>query len=115
MPKTVSSLELALSSRPPQQTLTDWLYAELRRSILEGRLGPGTRLPASRDFARQHSLSRGTVVAVFERLLAEGYLSSRVGSGTWVSHRGAAGGPSRAGGVRPPPSLPPGGFGFPRP
>lgn len=95
MPKTVSSLELTLSSRPPQQTLTDWLYAELRGSILEGRLRPGTRLPASRDFARQHSLSRGTVVSVFERLLAEGYLSSRVGSGTWVSHRAAAGAHAR--------------------
>jgi GntR family transcriptional regulator/MocR family aminotransferase len=96
MPKTVSSLELTLSDRPPQQTLTDWLYAELRGSILEGRLRPGTRLPASRDFARQHFLSRGTVVVVFERLLAEGYLSSRVGSGTWVSHRGAAGAHARA-------------------
>src|SRR5919112_2715453 len=102
MPKTVSSLELALSSRPPQQTLTDWLYAELRRSILEGRLGPGTRLPASRDFARQHSLSRGTVVSVFERLMAEGYLSSRVGSGTWVSHRAAAGAHARAEPQAPP-------------
>jgi GntR family transcriptional regulator/MocR family aminotransferase len=91
MPKTVSSLELTLNNRPPQQTLTDWLYAELRGSILEGRLRPGTRLPASRDFARQHSLSRGTVVSVFERLLSEGYLSSRVGSGTWVSRRAAAG------------------------
>src|SRR5215212_6757029 len=96
MPKTVSSLELTLSGRPQQQTLTDWLYAELRGSILEGRLRPGTRLPASRDFARQHSLSRGTVVVVFERLLAEGYLSSRVGSGTWVSHHVAARDPSRA-------------------
>src|ERR687893_2709588 len=102
MPKTVSSLELTLSNRPPQQTLTDWLYAELRRSILEGRLRPGTRLPASRDFARQHSLSRGTVVAVFERLLAEGYLSSRVGAGTWVSDRVPAG--ARA---RPEPHAPP--------
>lgn len=96
MPKTVSSLELTLSNRMPQQTLTDWLYAELRGSILEGRLRPGTRLPASRDFARQHSLSRGTVVVVFERLLSEGYLSSRVGSGTWVSHRVAVGTHARA-------------------
>lgn len=102
MPKTVSSLELTLSSRATQQTLSDWLYAELRRSILEGRLRPGTRLPASRDFARQHSLSRGTVVCVFERLLAEGYLSSRVGSGTWVSHRAASGAHSRAEPQSPP-------------
>src|ERR1044071_979236 len=102
MPKTVSSFELTLSSRPPRQTLTDWLYAELRCSILEGRLRPGTRLPASRDFARQHSLSRGTVVSVFERLLAEGYLSTRVGSGTWVNHRGAAGAHARAEPETPP-------------
>jgi GntR family transcriptional regulator/MocR family aminotransferase len=95
MPKTVSSLELTLNSRPPHQTLSDWLYTELRDSILEGRLRPGARLPASRDFARLHRLSRGTVVSVFERLQAEGYLSSRVGSGTWVSHRAAAGAPSQ--------------------
>lgn len=102
MPKTVSSFELTLSSRAPQQTLSDWLYAELRRSILEGRLRPGTRLPASRDFARQHSLSRGTVVCVFERLLAEGYLTSRVGSGTWVSGRAASATHSRAEAQSPP-------------
>src|ERR1044071_3573743 len=102
MPKTVSSLELTLSDRPPHQTISDWLYSELRGSILGGRLRPGTRLPSSRDFARQHSLSRGTVVVVFERLLAEGYLSSRVGSGTWVSRRGAAGARARAESQTPP-------------
>ncbi|HYY96985.1 MAG TPA: PLP-dependent aminotransferase family protein [Pyrinomonadaceae bacterium] len=102
MPKTVSALELTLSDRPSHQTLSDWLYSELRGSILEGRLRPGARLPSSRDFARQHSLSRGTVVVVFERLLAEGYLSSRVGSGTWVSRRGAAGAHARAESQTPP-------------
>jgi GntR family transcriptional regulator / MocR family aminotransferase len=102
MPKTVSSLELTLGSRPPHQTLSDWLYTELRGSILVGRLRPGTRLPASRDFARHYSLSRGTVVGVFERLQSEGYLSSRVGAGTWVSHRVAAGAPLRAEPQEPP-------------
>src|ERR687890_704947 len=114
MPKTVSTLELTLSDRPSHQTLSEWLYSELRGSILEGRLRPGTRLPSSRDFARQHSLSRGTVVVVFERLLAEGYLSSRVGSGTWVSHRGAAGGAFRAGPHAPPALVRWGGFCFVR-
>ena len=98
MPKTISTLELTLGDRPPQQTLTGWLYGELRGAILEGRLGPGTRLPASRDFARLHGVSRGIVVSVFERLRAEGFLSARVGSGTWVNQRvsaddGAAVGP----------------------
>jgi GntR family transcriptional regulator / MocR family aminotransferase len=86
VPKTVSSFELTLNSRPQNQTLTTWLYAELRRAILEGHLGPGVRLPASRDFASLYGLSRGTVVSVLERLQSEGYVSCRVGLGTWVNH-----------------------------
>ena len=85
MPKAISSFELTLDDRPQHQTLTSWLYAQLRLAIIEGRLRPGTRLPASRDFAGQHGLSRGTVVSVFERLQAEGYVSCRVGSGTRIN------------------------------
>ncbi|HUB19820.1 MAG TPA: PLP-dependent aminotransferase family protein [Acidobacteriaceae bacterium] len=85
MPKAVSSFELTLRGRARHQTLTNWLYAELRSAILEGRLAPGARLPASRDFAGQYDLSRGTVVSVLERLQAEGYVTSRVGFGTWVN------------------------------
>jgi GntR family transcriptional regulator / MocR family aminotransferase len=86
MPKAISSFELTLKSRSRHQTLTNWLYGELRAAILDGRLAPGARLPASRDFASQYELSRGTVVSVMERLQAEGYVSSRVGFGTWVNH-----------------------------
>ncbi len=85
MPKAISSFELTLKSRSRDQTLTSWLYGELRSAILDGRLAPGARLPASRDFASQYQLSRGTVVSVLERLQAEGYVSSRVGFGTWVN------------------------------
>src|ERR1700760_47706 len=85
MSKAVSSFELTLGSRRRGQTLTHWLYGELRSAILEGRLAPGSRLPASRDFANQHGLSRGTVVSVLERLQSEGYITSRVGFGTWVN------------------------------
>jgi len=85
MPKAVSSFELTLKGRPRHQALTYWLYGELRSAILEGRLAPGARLPSSRDFASQYELSRGTVVSVLERLQAEGYVTSRVGCGTWVN------------------------------
>jgi len=85
MPKAISSFELTLKSRPRHQTLINWLYGELRSAILEGRLAPGARLPSSRDFASQYELSRGTVVSVLERLQAEGYVTSRVGIGTWVN------------------------------
>jgi GntR family transcriptional regulator/MocR family aminotransferase len=42
------------------------------------------RLPATRDLARQYGLARGTIVAAFDQLRAEGYLEGRVGSGTFV-------------------------------
>jgi GntR family transcriptional regulator / MocR family aminotransferase len=95
MAKTVSSFELTLHRPRARQTLTRWLYAELRAAILDGKLGAGARLPASRDFANQYGLSRGTVVSVFERLQAEGYISCRVGVGTWVN-RVSAPAPVRA-------------------
>src|ERR1041385_3966671 len=53
--------------------------------MLTGRLKRGMRLPATRDFAVQHGVSRRAVVNVFEQLQTEGYLVSRVGSGTRAS------------------------------
>jgi GntR family transcriptional regulator/MocR family aminotransferase len=85
MPKAISSFELTLKGRPRHRALTNWLYGELRCAILEGRLAAGARLPSSRDFAKQYEISRGTVVSVVERLQAEGYVTSRVGFGTWVN------------------------------
>jgi len=60
------------------------VYEGVRAAILEGRLRGGARLPASRDLARQHGLARGTAVAAFTQLQAEGYVRSTVGSGTFV-------------------------------
>lgn len=78
----------SLPLRPPKanEKLGDWLYRELRSAILEGRLRPGTLLPPTRTLARDSGVSRGTVVGVFEQMIAEGYLESRPGSGTSV-HR----------------------------
>jgi len=87
MPKVKGSLELPLRGRADGHSLTDWLYEELRAAIVEGRLAGGTRLPATRDFAAMHGVSRGVVVEAFERLQSEGYLCSRVGAGTWVNDR----------------------------
>src|SRR5690348_12038096 len=101
MPKSISSFELTLDHRPQHQTLTTWLYAQLRTAIIEGRLRPESRLPASRDFAKLYGLSRGTVVNVFERLQAEGYVSCRVGSGTQVN-RVAPAHPVRPANSKPP-------------
>ena len=61
------------------------LYDALRDAMLRGRLGPGERVPASRDLATQLAIARGTVVAVYAQLTSEGYLVGRHGSGTFVA------------------------------
>lgn len=78
-------VELALGPRPDGMSRQHWLYAEIRAAILNGRLRVGGRLPASRDLARQAGVSRGTVLAAFEQLAAEGYLAGAVGRGTIVA------------------------------
>jgi GntR family transcriptional regulator/MocR family aminotransferase len=61
------------------------LYEALRRAMLDGKLATSDRLPSSRDLAQDLNLSRNTVVAAINQLSVEGYLTSRVGSGTYVS------------------------------
>ncbi len=61
------------------------LYNELRAAILGGRLPAGCRLPASRELAQVTGLSRNTVLSAYDQLIAEGYIESRPGSGTYVS------------------------------
>lgn len=83
--KNAPTLDLPLAIRPTGARLPQWLYQQLRDAILSGRLRRGSRLPSTREFARQHQISRGTVITAFEQLTAEGYISSVVGSGTFVN------------------------------
>jgi GntR family transcriptional regulator / MocR family aminotransferase len=66
-------------------TLQQQLHARLRTAILCGDLPAATRLPSSRAFAVQQAVSRNTVLAAYEQLVAEGYLETRRGAGTFVS------------------------------
>src|SRR4051812_7773674 len=61
------------------------VYRALRAAIVDGRLPSGHRLPATRTLAIDLGVSRGSVATAYERLVAEGYLTSRVGSGTFVA------------------------------
>ena len=57
----------------------------LRQLILEGALGVGKPLPASRTLAQSLGVSRDTVEAAYGQLYAEGFIERRVGSGSFVS------------------------------
>jgi DNA-binding transcriptional MocR family regulator len=61
------------------------LAATLRALALDGRLPLESRLPAERALAATLGISRATVTAAYERLRADGYLSSRQGSGSWLT------------------------------
>jgi GntR family transcriptional regulator/MocR family aminotransferase len=61
------------------------LYDEIRSAVLAGRLSAGARLPSTRALAADLAISRNTVAGAFDQLLAEGYIESRPGAGTFVA------------------------------
>ena len=85
MPRETTAFPLSLPAPPAGASLYRWLYDELRAAILDGRLRPGARLPATRDLASAYRLARATIVTAFDQLKSEGYVEGRSGSGTYVS------------------------------
>jgi GntR family transcriptional regulator / MocR family aminotransferase len=76
------ALQVTRASKIP---LFDQIYRHLRSAIASRALRPGTKLPPTRELAQQLGVSRSVAVSAYEQLLAEGYVSGRVGSGTYVS------------------------------
>ena len=66
---------------PLVQQIVDALAGWLRQS----EVSPGTRLPSVRQIARDNLLSQSSVVEACERLVAQGVLASRQGSGFFVA------------------------------
>lgn len=60
-------------------------YEWLRAGITGGKFEPGSQLPATRALATELGVSRATIVRAYDQLLAEGYATGKVGSGTFVS------------------------------
>ncbi|MFI9116365.1 MocR-like pyridoxine biosynthesis transcription factor PdxR [Streptomyces venezuelae] len=79
------------------------LVESLRAAVRDGRLAPGTRLPPYRSLAADLGIARNTVADAYAELVAEGWLTSRQGSGTRVADRVAAPAP---GPPRPPAPAP---------
>lgn len=82
---TTSSGEVLLTVDHASPRKGEQLRLALRRAIADGMLQAGTRLPSSRALAADLGVSRGLVVEVYEQLGAEGWLTSRQGSGTTVA------------------------------
>ena len=61
------------------------IYEALKAGIREGQFRPGSRLPSTRSLGADLGVSRNTVLAAYEQLLAEGYALSRQRAGTVVA------------------------------
>lgn len=71
--------------RDSEEPIYRQLIRHIRTQIESGLLPAGTRLPASRDLARQLGISRISVVNAYAELRAEGFLSAHAGRGTFVA------------------------------
>ena len=60
------------------------VYEQWREGILSGRFRPGDRVPSTRELAASLAVSRGTISEAWDQLIAEGYLETSPGSGTFV-------------------------------
>jgi DNA-binding transcriptional MocR family regulator len=67
--------------------LADQIVRAVTAHVNERLLRPGARMPSIRQFAASHGVSPFTVVASYDRLVAQGYLESRRGAGFFVRER----------------------------
>ncbi len=60
------------------------LATAIARAVERGAVAHGSRLPAERALADALSVSRGTAVAAYDQLIADGLIERRRGSGTYA-------------------------------
>lgn len=66
-------------------TRIDAVMGEIKSRIASRTYTPGARIPSVRAMARALQVSVSTVLEAYERLMAEGLLNSRPGSGFYVA------------------------------
>jgi GntR family transcriptional regulator/MocR family aminotransferase len=77
------NLHLALD-RGSDVPLYEQVRSHIANLIASGQLASGTRLPATRDLARDLSVNRATIASAYESLATDDLVRSHVGQGTFV-------------------------------
>lgn len=78
--------EMTLNFTPLKgENLAGDIATQIRHMLETGALNPGDKLPSTRHLAKDLRVARGTVVAALDTLIAEGFLVTRRGAGTFVS------------------------------
>jgi len=68
--------------------IAEQIANQMLKSILDGNLDPGERLPTERDLALALGVSRGTVKRAYAKLSQSEAIDIRQGSGSYVLHNG---------------------------
>ena len=83
---SIMAFEMVRLNRTADEPLHEQLYRQIRDELVSASFNNNSsRLPSSRELAADLGISRFTVNVAFSRLHSEGYLQSRVGSGTFIS------------------------------
>ncbi|KCV64375.1 transcriptional regulator, GntR family, partial [Bordetella bronchiseptica 99-R-0433] len=82
----LATLKIRLNSTDLERLdLHQRIQRALRALILDGALGPGVRLPATRTLAGSLGVARDTVENAYVQLHRDGFIVRRQGSGSYVS------------------------------
>jgi len=81
--KLIDCGDLVLSN--DKSSKQDCLFHSIREKIVQQLWPKAGKLPSTRKLAEELHLSRNTVIAAYDQLVAEGYIESRSGSGFYVS------------------------------
>jgi GntR family transcriptional regulator/MocR family aminotransferase len=85
--RSIITFEMIRLDRTATEPLHEQLYRQIRDELKSGRFSDGSsRLPSSRTLATDRGVSRSTVRLALSKLHAEGYLSSKPGSGTFIAN-----------------------------
>ena len=70
--------------RTAKRTYTKQIYYAIRQKILSSELASGEALPPYRELSQELGVSKNTVLAAYDMLVADGVLRSTAGSGFYV-------------------------------
>ena len=84
--RAIVAFEMVSLDRAATEPLHQQLYRQIRDELVSGSFSRNSsRLPSSRALALDLGISRLTVNLAFAKLHDEGYLETRIGSGTFVA------------------------------
>src|SRR5918912_3994771 len=77
-------LDLTTLDRRARASITQQIVDLVVAAIDDGRLGPGAKLPTTRELAEAAGVNHLTAARAYRRLAEQGYVTATVGRGTFV-------------------------------